>query len=233
MSRVSVSPPPLPAMIIKGTLVDVDVDASMDTRLTAPIKTTIVKESESKIDEHNEARIQKRKQNIPEKIRKDLWTRYVTEKRRTCSVNGCKNIITIWNFKIAYVYTTTCMFSYRYLPVCSYCKSLKENFYIIKQSWVNEDHLQRKHMKRMVWKSTFGETQTSCKVKGCKEKISWWTFEAGHDLAEAKGGKIELSNLRPICRGCNNSMKTLSYNEWEKVTTLTRGSFCSPKCTIM
>lgn len=224
------SPPPLPAMITKGTLVDGHVSteesAPMGTRLTVPIK------SESKIDEHNEARIRKRKENISEKVREDLWTRYVTEKRRTCSVNGCKNIITIWNFKIACVYTTACVLSYRYLPVCSHCKS-KEKFYIIKQSGVNENHLQRKQMKRMVWKSTFGETQTSCKVKGCKEKISWWTFEAGHDLAEAKGGKIELSNLRPICRGCNNSMKTLSYNEWEKVTTLTRGSFCSPKCTIM
>ena len=39
-------------------------------------------------------------------------------------------------------------------------------------------------------------------------------FEAGHVIAECKGGKTNVDNLRPICRECNGSMGSKNMNEF-------------------
>ena len=43
--------------------------------------------------------------------------------------------------------------------------------------------------------------------------IHFTDFEVGHNKAVAKGGYDHISNLRPICRGCNRGMGTKSI-EW-------------------
>jgi hypothetical protein len=45
-----------------------------------------------------------------------------------------------------------------------------------------------------------------CCVQWCKNKITPFSFEAGHDIPESKGGSTTLDNLRPICSSCNKSM---------------------------
>jgi hypothetical protein len=41
-------------------------------------------------------------------------------------------------------------------------------------------------------------------------------FEAGHIIAESKGGPTTLENLRPICKTCNRQMGTKNMIEFQK-----------------
>jgi 5-methylcytosine-specific restriction endonuclease McrA len=42
------------------------------------------------------------------------------------------------------------------------------------------------------------------------------SFDCGHVIAEALGGKTTLENLRPICSKCNKSMRTTHMDEFKK-----------------
>ena len=70
-----------------------------------------------------------------------------------------------------------------------------------------------KALRELVWMKYMGnKTQGKCYC--CKIKpIHFIDFEVGHNKAVAKGGKNHISNLRPICRGCNRGMGTKSI-EW-------------------
>ncbi len=46
--------------------------------------------------------------------------------------------------------------------------------------------------------------------------ITQLNFSCGHILAEANGGALHVSNLRPICVSCNSSMGTKNMNEFIK-----------------
>lgn len=66
-----------------------------------------------------------------------------------------------------------------------------------------------KQLKIEVWNKYIGEEHGASYCYCCrKEKITSHTFQAGHFIAEAKGGRTILNNLRPICAGCNQSMGT-------------------------
>ena len=66
-----------------------------------------------------------------------------------------------------------------------------------------------KQIKVEVWNKYIGEQHGSSFCFCCrKEKITPHTFQAGHFIAESKGGPTTLTNLRPICGGCNQSMGT-------------------------
>jgi len=41
-------------------------------------------------------------------------------------------------------------------------------------------------------------------------------FEVGHNKPFAKGGEWNINNLRPICRTCNRSMRTMTIEEFKK-----------------
>ncbi len=54
-----------------------------------------------------------------------------------------------------------------------------------------------------------------CPVAWCKNKISVFDYECGHNIPESKGGKTTLDNLVPICARCNRSMSdTYTIDEW-------------------
>jgi hypothetical protein len=56
-----------------------------------------------------------------------------------------------------------------------------------------------------------GKTHCLC----CKTNyITQHNFHCGHVVADAKGGKVQVSNLRPICAVCNNSMGTMNMREF-------------------
>ena len=60
-------------------------------------------------------------------------------------------------------------------------------------------------------KSPCGEILCPC----CEETyISSFNFEAGHKTSFKYGGTDDLSNLIPICSGCNRSMGIMNYDEY-------------------
>ena len=71
-------------------------------------------------------------------------------------------------------------------------------------------------LRREVWTKWVGKKwETQCFVSWCTntlDALSSW--EAGHDIAESKGGKTNIANLRPICSQCNKSMGTRSIREF-------------------
>lgn len=70
-------------------------------------------------------------------------------------------------------------------------------------------NLERTRMRMEVWHNTFGIDTGSAKCPYCKiNSINSFNFECGHITAKAKGGKLIVENLKPICSTCNKSMGT-------------------------
>ena len=42
------------------------------------------------------------------------------------------------------------------------------------------------------------------------------SFNCGHIIAEANGGELIVSNLKPICQNCNSSMGTKNMDDFMK-----------------
>ncbi len=72
-------------------------------------------------------------------------------------------------------------------------------------------------LKRKVWAHWIGEDIGKTKCPCCKlTDITQLNFSCGHIVAEANGGTLHVSNLRPICVSCNSSMGTKNMNEFIK-----------------
>jgi len=70
-------------------------------------------------------------------------------------------------------------------------------------------------VKRIVWNRYIGETIGKSKCLCCKvTDITQLSFHCGHVIAEANGGTIEITNLRPICQNCNSSMRKMNMDEF-------------------
>ncbi len=73
-----------------------------------------------------------------------------------------------------------------------------------------------KAVREQVWLEYIGKTfESKCTVDWCKNIITPFQYECGHNIPESKGGTTTLDNLRPICSNCNASMKdTYTIDEW-------------------
>lgn len=73
-----------------------------------------------------------------------------------------------------------------------------------------------KALREQVWLRTFGEVYTSkCSTTWCRNKLTVFDFQCGHDIPESKGGTTTLHNLVPICARCNLSMgNQYTFREW-------------------
>lgn len=70
----------------------------------------------------------------------------------------------------------------------------------------------------MVWNTKVGIEKGCVNCPVCNtNKITQLTFEAGHIIAEAKGGLTTVDNLEPICSTCNKSMGTQNLNEYKAI----------------
>jgi len=70
-------------------------------------------------------------------------------------------------------------------------------------------------IKKLVWNKNIGEEIGKSKCYCCKSTdITQTSFHCGHVVAESKGGKTIVSNLKPICQNCNSSMGTKDMNEF-------------------
>jgi len=72
-----------------------------------------------------------------------------------------------------------------------------------------------KGVKQELWKKYFGKKYTG-KCYVCSNPIHITDFEAGHNRSLSKGGSDRITNLRPICGSCNNSMSTMSIETYKK-----------------
>jgi hypothetical protein len=71
-----------------------------------------------------------------------------------------------------------------------------------------------KAVKDATWKKYMGY-KTEGKCYCCKmETINVFNFEVGHNKARSKSGSDDIENLRPICKGCNTSMRTQSIENF-------------------
>lgn len=73
-----------------------------------------------------------------------------------------------------------------------------------------------KALREQVWISKFGKKfESKCFTPWCKNTITVFDFQCGHDIPESKGGKTDISNLYPICSRCNMSMSNVyTLEQW-------------------
>jgi 5-methylcytosine-specific restriction endonuclease McrA len=71
-----------------------------------------------------------------------------------------------------------------------------------------------KNVRHLVW-TKYNKSSLSGKCYCCKTPITYQHFHVGHNKAVAKGGKDNINNLRPICSSCNNSMRTMSIEQYK------------------
>jgi 5-methylcytosine-specific restriction endonuclease McrA len=73
-------------------------------------------------------------------------------------------------------------------------------------------------LREQLWIQKVGKRfETKCKTTWCKNKISVFDFQAGHDVPECRGGSTTIANLVPICSRCNLSMGSqFTFKEWCK-----------------
>jgi hypothetical protein len=72
-----------------------------------------------------------------------------------------------------------------------------------------------KKVREDLWKTYFGKTFIG-KCYVCEQEIEINNFEAGHVQAAARGGLDDISNLKPVCRGCNIAMGFMNMEEYKE-----------------
>lgn len=73
-----------------------------------------------------------------------------------------------------------------------------------------------KHVRDEVWRRYIGMDKAEGKCYVCGRTIHITDFEVGHNRAVSKGGSDKVTNLRPICKGCNRSMGTMSIEAFKR-----------------
>jgi 5-methylcytosine-specific restriction endonuclease McrA len=73
-----------------------------------------------------------------------------------------------------------------------------------------------KAVREQLWLRDIGkEYESKCMTSWCKNKMTLFDFQCGHNIPESKGGKTVLENLVPICSRCNLSMSNnYTFDEW-------------------
>lgn len=72
-----------------------------------------------------------------------------------------------------------------------------------------------KTIRNQVWRRFCGN-HLDAKCFCCDQHLAYESWEAGHVISDAKGGKTVVENLRPICLPCNRSMGTKHMYEFMK-----------------
>ena len=77
-----------------------------------------------------------------------------------------------------------------------------------------------KALREQVWLKIFSQKYSGkCATTWCKNTITVFDFQCGHDIPESKGGETILENLVPICGRCNLSMSNnYTFKEWNKLS---------------
>ena len=75
-----------------------------------------------------------------------------------------------------------------------------------------------KALREALWISFYKTRfQGKCKTPWCPNEINAFSFQAGHNIPESRGGATTLENLVPICARCNLSMgNSFTFDDWCK-----------------
>ena len=71
-------------------------------------------------------------------------------------------------------------------------------------------------VREAVWLHHCGRKfERRCMTPWCKNNITAFDFQTGHNIPESKGGTTTVDNLIPLCSRCNLSMGTqYTFQEW-------------------
>jgi 5-methylcytosine-specific restriction endonuclease McrA len=71
-------------------------------------------------------------------------------------------------------------------------------------------------VREQVWIHHMGRVfEGKCPVAWCKNRITVFDFQSGHNVPESKGGETSVENLIPICARCNLSMSdNYTIDQW-------------------
>ena len=74
-------------------------------------------------------------------------------------------------------------------------------------------------LREQVWLKHMGRVfEGKCSTTWCKNNITVFDFQSGHNIPESKGGATNLENLIPLCSRCNLSMgNEYTIDQWCKV----------------
>ncbi len=74
-------------------------------------------------------------------------------------------------------------------------------------------------IKEQLWIKAFGHVfENKCSISWCRNNITVFNFEVGHNIPKSKGGSNSLTNLVPICTRCNRSMSNIyTIDAWNRL----------------
>lgn len=73
-----------------------------------------------------------------------------------------------------------------------------------------------------IWRQTFGDDSMfnmECTTPRCKTMLTPFSFEVCHDIAKARGGSDDLSNLFAGCSLCNKRQGRNTRDEFHRMVT--------------
>lgn len=75
-----------------------------------------------------------------------------------------------------------------------------------------------KAVREQLWLRDVGEKfYGRCRTTWCRNRVTVWDYQCGHDIPESKGGETTLDNLVVLCSRCNNSMSNnCTFTEWQQ-----------------
>lgn len=73
-----------------------------------------------------------------------------------------------------------------------------------------------KAVREQLWLRDMGRKfEGKCMTSWCRNTITLFDFQCGHNVPESKGGETTLDNLVAICCRCNTSMgNQYTFTEW-------------------
>lgn len=73
-----------------------------------------------------------------------------------------------------------------------------------------------KAVREQLWLKDMGKVfQGKCKTSWCKNIVTLFDYQCGHNVPESKGGPTVLDNLVVLCSRCNTSMGNQhTFTEW-------------------
>jgi 5-methylcytosine-specific restriction endonuclease McrA len=73
-----------------------------------------------------------------------------------------------------------------------------------------------KALREQVWLKYIGRRyQGKCPIVWCRNTMTVFDFQCGHNIPESRGGHTTVDNLVPICSRCNTSMgNQYTIDQW-------------------
>lgn len=73
-----------------------------------------------------------------------------------------------------------------------------------------------KALREQVWIKYIGARfESKCLIPWCENRMTTFDFHVAHNIPESTGGKLDITNLRPLCSRCNLSMgNKYTISQW-------------------